>query len=112
MSSINWFEKYAEIFDLIEDCMINLDLWSVHKPSEQALASTMPFAVDTLSLEQWLQFIFLPRMREMLDNEQLPPGPAQIAPIAEEVFKKDDDKHELIKLMKKFDEISHVSHLH
>ncbi|WP_258876037.1 YqcC family protein, partial [Pseudomonas aeruginosa] len=29
----------------------------------EALASPEPFCVDTLALEQWLQWIFLPRMK-------------------------------------------------
>lgn len=112
MSHINWFEKYLEIFDNIESCMIELGVWASEAPSQKALQSTMPFCVDTMSLEEWLQFVFLPKMREMIHNNQLPPGPAQIAPMAEEVYKEQADKLPLIRLIKKFDEISHLSRLH
>ena len=44
----------------------NLGLWSDARPQPEALASIMPFCYDTLELEQWLQFIFLGRMREIL----------------------------------------------
>jgi hypothetical protein len=34
--------------------------WSADTPSDEMLASTVPFAVDSMSFEQWLQWIFLP----------------------------------------------------
>jgi Uncharacterized protein conserved in bacteria len=41
--------------------------WDDEPPSDEALASTVPFAVDTLSFEQWLQWIFLPRMKIIIE---------------------------------------------
>jgi len=38
-----------------------LNLWAADPPTPEALASEQPFAVDTLALEQWLQFIFFTR---------------------------------------------------
>lgn len=62
-------------------------LWQSVAPSPKALSSTKPFALDSLQLEQWLQFIFIPRFRVLLD-EQLPlPSKMAIAPYAQEVFK-------------------------
>ncbi len=109
---INWFEKYRENFDLIESALKDCNLWALAPPSQEAMASTIPFAVDTMPLENWLQFIFLPRMRESIDNRQLPPGPAQIFPIVEEAFKGKSEIAPLLDAMRKFDEISHLSHLH
>ncbi|GAB3092276.1 YqcC family protein [Aestuariicella hydrocarbonica] len=64
-----------------------IGLWAETPPSEAALASTQPFCVDTLSLPEWLQFIFLPRMRMLLDAGLALPSECGIAPIAEEFFK-------------------------
>lgn len=62
-------------------------LWQADMPSEEALASQQPFAVDTLEFHQWLQFILLPRMH-LLVAERLPlPANCGIVPIAEEVYK-------------------------
>ena len=112
MANIDWITKYIEIFDRIEEQMVELDLWSDTHPGHHKLASNMPFCVDTLQLEEWIQFVFLPKMREYVEEEQLPPGPAQITPIAEEVFKDQPEVKSLIKLLQRFDEISHLSHLH
>lgn len=51
--------------------------WSEQPPSPEALASTVPFAVDSMNFDQWLQWIFLPRMKVILENGlalQMPPG--------------------------------------
>lgn len=109
---IDWFEKYTENFDLIEFELRAAKLWSGTAPSEEAMASTMPFAVDTMAFEQWLQFIFLPKMRASIDSGQLPLGPAQIYPIAEEVYKDKAEVKALLDAIRKFDEISYLSHLH
>ena len=62
-------------------------LWRLLPPDPAALASTLPFCVDTLELQSWLQFIFIPRMRALLDANAPLPGNISILPIAEEAFK-------------------------
>lgn len=112
MKQVDWFEEYLKVFEKIEKRLIELELWSSEHPGHEALQSDMPFCVDTLRLEQWLQFVFLPRMRGIVQRKELPPGPAQITPIAEEAFKETEDSDDLIRAIRKFDEVSHLSHLH
>lgn len=76
----------AESLIDIEKELRALRLWESEMISDAALASTQPFAVDTMTFPQWLQFIFLPRMYFILD-EQLPlPDNCSIAPMAEQYF--------------------------
>lgn len=63
-----------------------LQLWQEQEPPEEALASVQPFAVDTLSFPQWLQFIFIPRMYYLLEEDLDLPGNCGIAPMAEQYF--------------------------
>lgn len=64
--------------------------WDAVAPSADALRSTQPFAVDTLSFDQWLQWILLPRMHELL-RRQLPlPGSCAMQPMADEVYDSTD----------------------
>ncbi|MDU5698609.1 MAG: YqcC family protein [Haemophilus parainfluenzae] len=42
--------------------MQKLDLWQAVPPSQDAFLSEEPFAIDTMSPEEWLQWIFIPRM--------------------------------------------------
>lgn len=67
-------------------------LWSENEPDASALASTLPFCYDTLALEQWLQFIFLPKMQALLDARLSMPAKVGILPIAEQAFKHHGEK--------------------
>ena len=62
-------------------------LWQAGKPSESALSSTAPFAIDSLTFEQWLQFIFLEKMTQLIQFSLPLPGSMSVLPMAEEYFK-------------------------
>ena len=64
----------------------NLVLWEHEPPSVAALASTEPFSIDTLTFPQWLQFVFIPKMRWMIEQDISLPPKCGIAPMAEECF--------------------------
>ena len=71
----------------VEAALRGLRLWDEAPPSAEALASTQPFAIDTLTFPQWLQFIFLPTMYELLESGADLPTRCGIAPMAEEYFR-------------------------
>ena len=71
----------------IEAELRRLGLWDKQPPPAEALVSDQPFAVDTLSLPQWLQFIFLPTIYRLLENGQALPERCGVAPMAEEFFR-------------------------
>jgi len=70
----------------IEDELRQLGLWSLQPPSAEALASDTPFACDAMPLEMWLQWIFLPRMRETVRQNIRPPAACHIHAYAAHVF--------------------------
>ena len=43
-----------------------LERWQAEHPGAEALASELPFCVDTLSFDQWLQFVLIPRMEQLV----------------------------------------------
>ena len=71
----------------IEAQLRQLSLWESEMPRDEALASTQPFAIDTLTFPQWLQFIFLPTMYRLVDEGDALPTQCAIAPMAEESFR-------------------------
>lgn len=80
--------------------------WSEQAPSAEALASTVPFAVDSLSFEEWLQWIFLPRMKEILELGLALPSASGILVMAETVFvDRPDESRELRRLLAEFDQL-------
>lgn len=74
----------------LNDLQIALRLhqcWEEVPPPAEKLASTQPFAIDTLSATQWLQWIFLPRMHALLDANATLPKNFAISPYLEESLK-------------------------
>lgn len=80
--------------------------WSDEVPSAEALASTVPFAVDSMSFEQWLQWIFLPRMKEILERGLALPNASGILVMAETVYvDRPEESRQLRKLLAEFDQL-------
>ena len=79
--------QVAEVLIDIEAQLRQLGQWDKIPPSTEALATTEPFCVDTLTLPQWLQFVFLPTIYRMLEQDQPLPQRCGIAPMAEEFFR-------------------------
>ncbi|MDX5372266.1 MAG: YqcC family protein [Pseudomonadaceae bacterium] len=72
---------------LIERELRLLGMWSAEAPTAEALASRQPFCVDTLDFEAWLQWVFLPRMKVLLESSGPLPAASGIRPMAEERYK-------------------------
>lgn len=79
--------QLASLLIDIEVELRQMGLWQAEPPSQEALASTEPFCIDTLSFPQWLQFIFVARLSRMVDEGVALPASCNISPMAEEYFK-------------------------
>ena len=71
------------LLQALEAAMRAADLWQPQPPTAEALASPLPFMVDTLRIEQWLQWVFLPRLHALLDAQAPLPGACSVHPLAE-----------------------------
>ncbi len=80
-------EDVAVLLIDIEAQLRRMNLWEDQPPSAEALASSQPFHVDTLSFTQWLQFVFLPTMLGLIESGQSLPTECGITPMAEEYFR-------------------------
>jgi len=89
----------------IEEQLQRLGWWDAQPPSPEALASTLPFHADTLSFEAWLQWIFLPRMGQLIDHRQPLPGPSGLAPMGEVCWRDRPEARPLIELLREVDEL-------
>lgn len=90
----------------IEKELRKLYLWDFELPSAEALASTEPFAIDTLNFPQWLQFIFIPRLYFMIEQQLPLPNNSGVAPMAEHYFQTlNVDSVTLIKYLQKIDNL-------
>lgn len=94
--------KTTQLLDELEAGLKSVDLWSEQAPSEQALASSVPFACDQMSFPNWLQFIFLARMRMLIHSRQPLPNSIGLTPMAEQVWQ-GEDMRGLIVILKQLD---------
>ena len=76
-----------QLLNKLESELRNQELWQKNKPSDADLSSTVPFAIDTLTFVQWLQFIFIDKMGKILQLSQPLPGAISVLPMATEQFK-------------------------
>jgi uncharacterized protein YqcC (DUF446 family) len=89
-----------------ETTMRELGLWDETAPPPEAFRSVLPFSVDTLDLCQWLQWVFIPRTRELLDRGDPLPTQSAIYPLAIEVFRDlPQDTGPLLALIARFDRL-------
>ncbi|MFJ2446516.1 YqcC family protein [Pseudomonas sp. NPDC087626] len=106
------FPKIAEQLLLIERELRVQGWWDEVSPSAQALSSVEPFSVDTLDFEQWLQWVFLPRMKLILEQDLPLPNASGIQEMAEMVFAARDVQgrdRQLQVLLKEFDQLISAS---
>ena len=78
--------EVAEYLLLIEQEMRTQGLWSDRVPTEHDLSSLEPFSVDRLDFEEWVQWIFLPKMKVIVEQGQPLPSVSGIRYMAEHVF--------------------------
>lgn len=101
-------EKDATVLSLLMDLeasMRNRGFWQSGQPPAEAFESSLPFFVDRMDFIQWLQFVFLPTIRQRIESgEPLPPECA-IAPMAEIHFAEANlQAQELISLLVEIDQ--------
>ena len=63
---MNIEKQVRQILEDIEQVMRDDKLWHATPPDAEAFESKEPFSVDTMSAEQWLQWVLVPRMYALL----------------------------------------------
>lgn len=86
MSLTAQHHELLEQLQALEAEMRALALWSTMPPSPEAMASTMPFMYDTLKFHQWLQWVFVPRLRALVDAGSPVPGNCHTHALGEHEF--------------------------
>jgi uncharacterized protein YqcC (DUF446 family) len=84
-----WPERRAEIGPLLDAVQAELGrvgLWETAPPPPASMASALPFCCDSLRFTQWLQWVFIPRTRALLDAGGCFPLKSAMRPMAEEAL--------------------------
>lgn len=64
----NTAKLLTRLLSLLEERLKQTGCWQVTQPEATAFNSSTPFCVDTMSLEQWLRYVFLPSMQALIDT--------------------------------------------
>ncbi|HEY0721879.1 MAG TPA: YqcC family protein [Gammaproteobacteria bacterium] len=98
--------QVADLLLAIEQEMRRVGLWETTPPPAAALQSLVPFCYDTLRFEQWLQWVFMVKMKQALEQQIDFPTTSNIAALAELRFPELSplDTQRLQQLLREFDE--------
>jgi uncharacterized protein YqcC (DUF446 family) len=100
------FPQIADQLLLIERELRVLGWWREVPPSDEDLSSREPFCVDTLDFDQWLQWIFLPRMKAILEQNLALPNASGILEMAQMVYaSRAEETRNLQALLAQFDRL-------
>lgn len=95
-------QNVSQYADRIEAEMRRIGYWQGDPLRPEQMNFTQAFAMDTMSYAQWLQFIFLPRVREAVASNEFPSG-SSVGTQAVREFDGDTDASDLVTLLCEFD---------
>ncbi|WMN59769.1 YqcC family protein [Pseudoalteromonas xiamenensis] len=79
----NRYELIADLLVALQLAMHEENLWQSAPLSHSAYNSSAPFCCDTMTFGQWLQFVFIPKMNELIKSEQALPTQLSLLPMLE-----------------------------
>lgn len=92
------------LLDQIETELRQLGCWSSQPPAASAFASQVPFCSDKMRFDQWLQWLFLPRFRALIEGGLPLPERCHITPMAEQaLFHLEQDISSLLAVLNELD---------
>ncbi len=87
MTKYQAMTKYRLINDLLLELQQQLEQnghWQDLPPSDDMMNSYEPFSIDALSCSEWLQWVFIPKMKYLVKNNAPLPMMLAIAPYVQQ----------------------------
>lgn len=89
----------------IEAEMNRIGYWCAEPLPESAYDFHMAFAMDTMAFVQWLQFVFVPRVKSIIQQRGEFPASSQVGAQAIREFDSDPQAGRLVSLLCEFDSL-------
>jgi uncharacterized protein YqcC (DUF446 family) len=93
----------ASRLQLIEDEMKRINFWQDTPIDPAAMNFKKAFAMDTMAYTQWLQFIFIPRVKQIIAEHGKFPSSSSVGTQAIREFDGQDQANNLVTLLCEFD---------
>jgi uncharacterized protein YqcC (DUF446 family) len=107
MSKQSDYEIVSAKLDEIESEMKRIGLWQNEPLHEEQYDFRGAFGMDTMAFNQWLQFIFIPRVREIIAQGGEFPSKSEVGAQAFREFiaypSSGDNTEKLVSLLNEFD---------
>jgi len=104
------FQRASSLADEIELELKRLRRWSNDPLPEEVYQNMGAFGSNTMSFEQWLQFVLIPRVREIVGEQGEFPAESNLAPYAIRYFDGDYDADSLRETLYQLDQLIHQQH--
>ncbi len=102
-------EELLDTLHQLEQTLRELEWWDSTPPPVEAMQSEVPFCADRLEFRQWLQWLFIPRMRELANRGGRLPRECRIAPAGEAVWQKEAEaSRRLLPLLRRIDQLANT----
>lgn len=99
-------KEVIELLDALEQALRQLNVWSPSPPAPEALTSSAPFCLDSMTCSQWLQWVFTPRMRALLERGILLPKGSDIVSYAQVALPAEGlHCHDLVGIIARLDQL-------
>ncbi|MEO6028512.1 MAG: YqcC family protein, partial [Candidatus Binatia bacterium] len=96
-------DRLAALAEQVERTMRDLGAWS--DPAPPLLSFNLPFAMDTMPFEHWLQLVLVPRMREIAAAREPLPASSGLAAHAVREFDGQDEMNPLVGVLRAIDDL-------
>ena len=103
--SPNLIESVKRIIGEIELEMKRIGYWSTEPLPQKDYQFHQAFATDTMTFTQWLQFILIPRVHQILDENDVFPASSMVGTQALREFDGDERASKLVNLLIEFDQL-------
>lgn len=106
MSKKHDVKSITKKLEHLEQELKALELWggSAKIPSLEQLSSSAPFCLDTLEFHEWLEYILIARLRQLIAAEEALPEAMMVHTYAQERYRGEWGKYrKLIGLLKELD---------
>jgi uncharacterized protein YqcC (DUF446 family) len=96
-------DRVREKIAAIETEMRRIGFWQSEPPRPEQYDFKAAFAMDTMAYGQWLQFVFIPRVKELLNSGGAWPGSSHVGTQAIRESDGMTETSELVSLLSEFD---------
>lgn len=104
-------ERAGQAIAAIEAELQCLGRWAAEAPTPEQFTNMGPFGMHTMAFEQWLQWVLVPRVQEIITTKGTFPTSSQVSVFATREYDGDPDAAHLVDLLRDFDDLfaSHQS---